>query len=137
MFYIRCARCRREVGVDSDALLRWNTRLEYEPGKRLDSSVVVPNILVIIRDSWASKVFSIKCVCGNESCLEDYRKEASRVIARLVLFLQEIVFTLQAIDWRAPGDFPWEDIFQPWLADLCYQIAAVIEMCVSRCLPLP
>lgn len=42
-------------------------------------------------------------------------------------WLQALVCNhLGLIDWGAPGDFPWEDVFSRWLAELCYWLTAIV-----------
>jgi TP901 family phage tail tape measure protein len=36
----------------------------------------------------------------------------------------------------APGDFPWEDIFPPWLADIMYRLSGAFEDLISYTTPI-
>jgi len=45
----------------------------------------------------------------------------------LIPAIQTVMDVLMAFLSGAPGDFPWEDIFPPWLADIMYEVSARFE----------
>lgn len=46
---------------------------------------------------------------------------------QLVAFFETLADIIIAFISGAPGDYPWEDIFPPWLADRMYDISAIFE----------
>lgn len=44
-----------------------------------------------------------------------------------ILFFENVAAAIEALFSGAPGDFPWEDIFPPWLAELMYNTIELVE----------
>ncbi len=47
--------------------------------------------------------------------------------AGMVQFFEDLAAGIEAFVSGAPGDFPWEDIFPPWLATTMYTISQLVE----------
>jgi TP901 family phage tail tape measure protein len=63
--------------------------------------------------------------------LKDLADAASLFVSqhsdKFVGFFEKIADVITAFVSGSPGDYPWEDIFPPWLADLMYEIAGLVE----------
>lgn len=46
---------------------------------------------------------------------------------KFVGFFETVADLIEAFISGAPGDYPWEDIFPPWVADRMYDISAIFE----------
>jgi len=59
--------------------------------------------------------------------LESGMEALEPIIANAVSAFESIILTIEAFIGGASGDFPWEDIFPPWLADLMYEVSLAFE----------
>ncbi|MGD2048752.1 MAG: phage tail tape measure protein, partial [Chloroflexota bacterium] len=63
--------------------------------------------------------------------LTDLARAASEFVSKhsdkFVGFFEKIADVITAFVSGSPGDYPWEDIFPPWLAGLMYEISGLVE----------